>query len=387
MTVLRERRVRPQGHEGAARRERRERVAEALGHGPARGLRAAASPASCRAASGSGSRSPGRWSTGRGCCCSTSRSARSTSSSASRCRSSSRQIQREVGITFVFVTHDQEEALTMSDRIAVFNRGRIEQVGTPGRGLRAARDRRSSPASSARRTCCTPSAAEALLGRARAVQRPAGEDPRSLAAGEPGRRGRAPSPRHASRRSSTSGRDTRVSSSRLDAGGDARRPAAEPARRRRRTSLACAGARSGSSGTASTRPGPATTLSPAGPTRTDSRDPEPTRPVRTDGERCETHDPRARSRRRAPCSPLAARGGCGGRRATRARARPSSAGRAHGGTPSARARASSTSSPGPATPRTAPTDQGRRLGDAVREGHRLHRSTSRSATRPTRWSP
>jgi putative spermidine/putrescine transport system ATP-binding protein len=40
-------------------------------------------------------------------------------------------IQREVGITFVFVTHDQEEALTMSDRIAVFNNGRIEQIGTP----------------------------------------------------------------------------------------------------------------------------------------------------------------------------------------------------------------------------------------------------------------
>ncbi|MGW3246823.1 ABC transporter ATP-binding protein [Streptomyces sp. NPDC001070] len=40
-------------------------------------------------------------------------------------------IQREVGITFVFVTHDQEEALTLSDRIAVFNGGRIEQVGTP----------------------------------------------------------------------------------------------------------------------------------------------------------------------------------------------------------------------------------------------------------------
>ena len=40
-------------------------------------------------------------------------------------------IQREVGITFIYVTHDQEEALTMSDRIAVFNRGRIEQVGTP----------------------------------------------------------------------------------------------------------------------------------------------------------------------------------------------------------------------------------------------------------------
>ncbi len=40
-------------------------------------------------------------------------------------------IQRQVGITFVFVTHDQEEALTMSDRIAVFSGGRIEQIGTP----------------------------------------------------------------------------------------------------------------------------------------------------------------------------------------------------------------------------------------------------------------
>ncbi|WP_328888950.1 ABC transporter ATP-binding protein [Streptomyces sp. NBC_00316] len=42
-----------------------------------------------------------------------------------------KSIQREVGITFVFVTHDQEEALTMSDRIAVFNQGCVEQVGTP----------------------------------------------------------------------------------------------------------------------------------------------------------------------------------------------------------------------------------------------------------------
>jgi len=42
-----------------------------------------------------------------------------------------KNIQRKVGITFVFVTHDQEEALTMSDRIAVFNQGNIEQIGTP----------------------------------------------------------------------------------------------------------------------------------------------------------------------------------------------------------------------------------------------------------------
>ena len=40
-------------------------------------------------------------------------------------------LQREVGITFIYVTHDQEEALTMSDRLAVFNHGRVEQVGTP----------------------------------------------------------------------------------------------------------------------------------------------------------------------------------------------------------------------------------------------------------------
>ena len=42
-----------------------------------------------------------------------------------------KRIQQEVGITFLYVTHDQEEALTMSDRLAVFNAGRIEQVGAP----------------------------------------------------------------------------------------------------------------------------------------------------------------------------------------------------------------------------------------------------------------
>ena len=42
-----------------------------------------------------------------------------------------KEIQQEVGLTFIYVTHDQEEALTMSDRLAVFNHGNIEQVGTP----------------------------------------------------------------------------------------------------------------------------------------------------------------------------------------------------------------------------------------------------------------
>jgi putative spermidine/putrescine transport system ATP-binding protein len=44
-----------------------------------------------------------------------------------------KQLQREVGITFIFVTHDQEEALTMSDRIAVFDKGRIQQIDKPAK--------------------------------------------------------------------------------------------------------------------------------------------------------------------------------------------------------------------------------------------------------------
>src|SRR4051794_1716787 len=59
-----------------------------------------------------------------------------------------KQIQREVGITFVFVTHDQEEALSMSDRVAVFCDGRVEQVATPSSST-STRRARSSPGSSA----------------------------------------------------------------------------------------------------------------------------------------------------------------------------------------------------------------------------------------------
>ena len=59
-----------------------------------------------------------------------------------------KRIQREVGITFVYVTHDQEEALTMSDRIAVMNDGRVEQVDDAGGASTSARRPPSSPASS-----------------------------------------------------------------------------------------------------------------------------------------------------------------------------------------------------------------------------------------------
>ena len=55
-------------------------------------------------------------------------------------RAELREILREVGITTVFVTHDQEEALSLSDRIAVMNQGRIEQLGAAARGLRAPGD-------------------------------------------------------------------------------------------------------------------------------------------------------------------------------------------------------------------------------------------------------
>ena len=60
-------------------------------------------------------------------------------------------LQEDVGVTFIFVTHDQEEALTMSDRIAVMNNGRVEQAGPPRRSTRIPR-RSSSQTSSACRT-------------------------------------------------------------------------------------------------------------------------------------------------------------------------------------------------------------------------------------------
>ena len=63
-----------------------------------------------------------------------------------------KQIQREVGITFLYVTHDQEEALAMSDRIAVMDAGEVQQCGSPERSTRSPR-RPSSPASSGSPTC------------------------------------------------------------------------------------------------------------------------------------------------------------------------------------------------------------------------------------------
>ena len=66
-----------------------------------------------------------------------------------------RRLHDEIHLTSVFVTHDQEEALEVADRVVVMNQGRIEQVGTPERDLRAAGQRRSSSTSSATSTSST----------------------------------------------------------------------------------------------------------------------------------------------------------------------------------------------------------------------------------------
>ena len=85
-------------------------------------------------------------------------------------------LQRDVGITFIFVTHDQDEALTMSDRIAVFNNGRIEQIGS-------AAEIYEQPASAVRRRFRRHEQRDHRRGRQEAartrrhLQRPAREDP------------------------------------------------------------------------------------------------------------------------------------------------------------------------------------------------------------------
>ena len=100
-----------------------------------------------------------------------------------------KRIQQEVGITFIYVTHDQEEALTMSDRIAVFSHGRIDQVGTPvevyerpasasSRASSACRTSSSAAESASpcdlRRSACSSAAGGAGAGRRDGTRRRAG---------------------------------------------------------------------------------------------------------------------------------------------------------------------------------------------------------------------
>ena len=105
---------------GAARRPRRAPAAAALRR-----------PAAARGA-GARARHPSPT-----CCCSTSRCPISTPSCAQEVRVEIRELQRKLGLTTVMVTHDQEEALTMADRLVVMSEGAVRQVGTQQRSLRA----------------------------------------------------------------------------------------------------------------------------------------------------------------------------------------------------------------------------------------------------------
>ena len=114
-----------------AKRERAtkvEQVAEMLGLERAAGPQAGASS---RAASASASRWAGRSCATRASSCSTSRSRTSTRSCACRSAPRSRELQRTLAATTIFVTHDQVEAMTMADRVAVMRNGVLQQIGPP----------------------------------------------------------------------------------------------------------------------------------------------------------------------------------------------------------------------------------------------------------------
>ena len=94
--------------------------------------RAIATRTSFPAASSSASRWRGRWRSSRRCCCSTSRSRRWTPRCARSCATRSAGSRREVGITTLFVTHDQDEALAIADRVGGHvRRPRCEQIAPP----------------------------------------------------------------------------------------------------------------------------------------------------------------------------------------------------------------------------------------------------------------
>ena len=90
-----------------------------------------ANPTSSPAVNSNASHSPAPSCSSRRSCCSMSHSAPLTLVSAASLQTELRALHDRVGTTFIYVTHDQEEALTMSDRLAVLVNGRVEQVGTP----------------------------------------------------------------------------------------------------------------------------------------------------------------------------------------------------------------------------------------------------------------
>ena len=120
LTVARQHRVRPEARGLAERRYRGARRGDARA-GAARGLEQRR-PINCPAASASAWRWRARWRGGRRCCCSTSRWRRSTRSCAKSTQAELMEVQRRLGMTFIIVTHDQEEAMTVADRIGVMDK-------------------------------------------------------------------------------------------------------------------------------------------------------------------------------------------------------------------------------------------------------------------------
>ncbi len=133
---LGEHRLRTQARRAAQGRDQAARRRDARS-GAARARSPSASRTSSLAASSSGWRWRAAWPSGPSCCCSTSRWARWTRSCANRRSSNWSTSSSRSSVTCVMVTHDQEEAMTMANRIAVMSKGRVLQVGLAGGGVRA----------------------------------------------------------------------------------------------------------------------------------------------------------------------------------------------------------------------------------------------------------
>ena len=131
-----------------------------------------ASRANCPADSSSVSRLHARSSSALKSCCLTSLFPHSTRSCARRMRFEIRHLQRQIGMTTVLVTHDQEEALSMSDHIVVMNKGNVEQEGPADKSSTRTQRRPSSRVSSARRTCSRAQSSVRPMPRASWSSRP-----------------------------------------------------------------------------------------------------------------------------------------------------------------------------------------------------------------------